>query len=526
MNGQIAQTSGDTPAARKPRLLLTEDDPGTRDFLCEVLREDYDVQVAADGQGAWAAVQNESPTLLLADVVLPGMDGIRLTRRLRADPRTRTLPIILLTTSHERELLVQGLRAGADDFLLKPVDAGELLVRLHAHLALIEVRRHATTHASDERYRAIVESARDYAIFTYDADRRITTWNLGAEALTGYPTSEILGQSVDVVFTPEDREQGVPATEAEQAHEVGRFYNERWHLKKDGSRFWGSGVVMPLRESGPERSCLKILRDETQTHEAEEERARLLASEQAARQEAETANAAKDCFLAALSHELRAPLTPIQMAVYLMARTKDLPASVQDGLALIRRNVEVETQLISDLLDVSRITHGKLELNRTPVDLHDCIRHALEVSDADFTGKALRLTVALDAHDPHVLGEATRLQQVFWNLFKNAAKFTPQGGTVTVRSHNQDGDVLVEVADTGAGIEADALAKIFEPFEQGGQERTRRYGGLGLGLAISQAIVAAHEGELTAQSAGKDQGATFLVRLSTMAKEAMTASAR
>ena len=523
MTGTDAVTSGGSTVARKPRLLVAEDHPAMRDFLLDVLRAEYDVQAVADGEAAWAAVQAERPDLLLSDVLMSGLDGISLTQRLRADPRTETLPIILLTASHEDELLVRGLRGGADDFLFKPVNADELRVRLHAYFVLAEVRRQTAERRGDERYRRIVESARDYAIFTYDADQRVTSWNLGAEVITGYPASEIMGQSVSLVFTPEDREGGVPGMEIRHAQETGHFYDERWHLRKDGERFWGSGVVVPLRESGPERSSLKILRDHTASHEAEAERARLLASEQAARREAEAANATKDHFLAALSHELRTPLTPIQIALYLIGRTRDLPAHVREGLEVIQRNVAVEVQLINDLLDVSRITHGKLELNRQPVDVHDCIRRALEICDADFTAKALRLTVVLDARDPHVLGEATRLQQVFWNLFKNAAKFTPEGGELTVRSHNQDGDILIAVADTGVGIEAEALARIFEPFEQGGPDRTRHYGGLGLGLAISQAVVTAHEGELTVESAGQDRGATFHVRLSTMVKAAMPA---
>ena len=235
--------------------------------------------------------------------------------------------------------------------------------------------------------------------------------------------------------------------------------------------------------------------------------------EQGAREEAESANRAKDRFLAVLSHELRTPLTPVQMALHLIERTRGLPASVYQGVEMIRRNVAVEVQLIGDLLDVSRIVHGKLELHRERLDLHECLRDALEVCREDFTAKDLHVTVKLDAERHRVVGEAARLQQVFWNLLRNAAKFTSAGGAITVRSSNADKEIVVEVADTGCGIPADALPKIFDPFEQGDPSRARVYGGLGLGLAISHAIVASHHGKLTVESPGHGRGATFRVTL-------------
>ena len=514
MNGSSPHSSGAAAFDFRPRLLLAEDDASTRNFLGEVLQSDYEVEVVGDGRQAWTAAQRELPDLILSDVLMPGLDGIGLTRRLRADTRTAIVPIILLTASDEKEMRIEGLQAGADDYLIKPFSAMELLARLRAHRRLIDLRREAAARRGDERYRLLVESARDYAIFAFDAQRRVTSWNAGAEFITGFRPEDIIGQPVDLLYTPEDQE--VPAREMREAHAQGRFDNERWHLRRDGSRFWGSGVVMPLREDGPEPGCLKILRDLTAAHEAEEERKRLLADAQAARRDAEDANAAKDRFLAALSHELRTPLAPMQIALYLMGQEQDLPASVLEGMEMIGRCVNTEIQLIGDLLDVSRIVHGKLEMDSQPMDLHGCIRHALEVCAEDFRVKNLRLTVALDARHARVRGDMARLQQVFWNLFKNAAKFTPEGGEIRVRSTDVDAEIEVAVADTGLGIPPDALAKIFEPFEQGDPDRTRVYGGLGLGLAISRAILAAHGGKLTAESPGPDQGSTFRVRLGTL----------
>jgi signal transduction histidine kinase len=220
-----------------------------------------------------------------------------------------------------------------------------------------------------------------------------------------------------------------------------------------------------------------------------------------------------------VSHELRTPLAAVQMMLHLLRDQKRLSAAGRRALELIGQSVELEAQLIDDLLDVSRIVHGKLALKRAWVDVHDCVRQALEVSRPDFTVKALQLSVTLGAAPSQVWGDGARLRQVFWNLFKNAAKFTPRGGQVAVRSGNlmtEAGEpkIVLEVADSGIGIEPGALAKIFAPFDQGGAGVARRYGGLGLGLAICQAIVAAHRGRLTAVSAGPGRGAAFTVELS------------
>jgi two-component system CheB/CheR fusion protein len=291
---------------------------------------------------------------------------------------------------------------------------------------------------------------------------------------------------------------------------------EREKRSQDGR--WYLARLLPYRTSEDRISGVVLtFVDITDRKAAEDEHARLHAAERAARQEAEAANAAKDRFLAVLSHELRTPLTPMRLALVTLQSEPTLSAADQEALELIDRNVELETQLIDDLLDVNRIVHGKLTLQCVPVDLHACVRQALEVSEGDFRAKNLELNVALQAELHQVLGETARLQQVFWNLLKNAAKFTPAGGRVTVRSYNLTGGdepkIALEVADTGIGMEPAMLAKIFEPFEQGSPDLARRYGGLGLGLTIARNLVDAHGGQLRAASAGQGRGATFTVEL-------------
>jgi two-component system, chemotaxis family, CheB/CheR fusion protein len=233
-----------------------------------------------------------------------------------------------------------------------------------------------------------------------------------------------------------------------------------------------------------------------------------------ARREAEAANQAKDHFLATLSHELRTPLTPVLAVVSGLQEDDRLPDDVRVHLAMVRRNVELEARLIDDMLDVTRIARGKLELRREVADLKAVVDHALQTASGDLLDKRLRLVLDLAGGDHAVWADTPRLTQVFWNLFSNAVKFTPPDGSITVRSWREEGSQLVvEIADTGIGIEPDVLTDIFDAFQQGEQTITRRFGGLGLGLAISKAIVELHGGSLIARSAGRGQGSVFSVRL-------------
>jgi CheY-like chemotaxis protein len=225
-----------------------------------------------------------------------------------------------------------------------------------------------------------------------------------------------------------------------------------------------------------------------------------------------------------LSHELRTPLTPVMAVISSLERDARLPPPVQESLAMVRRNVELEARLIDDLLDLTRIAHGKLELSRRRTHLHQVLAQAVETCCGQNPDAGrLRVVKDLAAADPVVWADAPRLSQVFWNLLNNALKFTPDGGTVTVRSRLAadagPGEVVVEISDTGVGIPPGALGHIFDAFEQGELGMSRRFGGLGLGLAISKAIVELHDGQLSAESAGSGQGATFTVRLPLSCRE-------
>jgi signal transduction histidine kinase len=241
-----------------------------------------------------------------------------------------------------------------------------------------------------------------------------------------------------------------------------------------------------------------------------------------ARVEAERASEAKDRFLAMLSHELRTPLTPVLASVLMLEREANAPESMHQSLQLIRRNVELEARLIDDLLDLTRISKGKVQLSFEIVDAHTLLRNALEICQSEIEEKKLELQTEFAAKNVYLQADPARLQQIFWNLIKNAVKFTPNGGNLCIRTTNNDGgEFCLEVEDSGCGIDPEVLPRIFHAFEQAGRTQL---GGLGLGLAISKALVEAHHGSINAESEGRDKGAKFTTRFSTCVPTAIPES--
>ena len=332
--------------------------------------------------------------------------------------------------------------------------------------------------------------------------------------LTGYQREELLQKTYRDITYPEDRESDTGKFLAMLADPGVPYRNEKRYVRKDGTLIWVEVNVAAVRdEQGRPIRTAAVIRDISAYKEAER-------AIQLAREEAEAANRSKDQFLAVLSHELRTPLMPVLTTVQLMEADEGLSLEQREQIAMIRRNVQLESRLIDDLLDVTRISRGKLELHLRTVDLHEKIRLVVAMCRHNILAKELKLSVQEDAVVHHVEGDAARLQQVLWNLLTNAIKFTPAGGAIAIRSANTDARrVTVVVEDTGVGIAPEALPHIFNAFEQGGKDVTRKFGGMGLGLAISKSLAEMHGGTLMAQSEGPRKGATFTLELPAIAAE-------
>jgi PAS domain S-box-containing protein len=365
-----------------------------------------------------------------------------------------------------------------------------------------------------ERSRLLIEGVEDYAILMLDSQGRVISWNSGAERLTGYKEYEILGSDLSVFFTPQEIEEGMPQRGLEVAIAEGRCEEEGWRVRKDGSRYWANVITTALwDESGRLRGFAKVTHDITRRKEAEDERERLLSREKAAREEAESAGRLKDEFLATLSHELRTPLTSILGWARLGASSSIPDHQARQAMEVIAENARAQARLIDDILDTSRIVTGSFKLDARPVEIGRIFQAAVEVVRPSAELKGVALNVVNDARSDVVLGDADRLRQAIWNLVSNAVKFSSEGGQVKARLARAGNQIEITVSDTGVGIDPQFLPHVFERFRQANGALTREHGGLGLGLAIARHIVEMHGGDISASSPGKDQGATFKIKL-------------
>jgi PAS domain S-box-containing protein len=370
---------------------------------------------------------------------------------------------------------------------------------------------------------ATVASIGDGVIVT-DPTGRVTFLNSVAEYLTGWTPRQAEGASIGAVFNVIREGTRVPvpnpAERALRERIVVGLADHALLIRRDGSELAVAdsgapihdhhnrliGAVLVFRDATPQRRVVETLRRQT------EERQQLLENERSARAEAERANRLKDDFLATLSHELRTPLNAVMGWAHMLARRELNDAQQRQALAAIHRNALAQSRLVDDVLDLSRIITGRMALAADPVELTEIVRTTVESFTPAVLGK--RQTVQLDlAPSALITGDAHRLRQVVWNLLSNATKFTPEGGTITVRVREMDSHVTVEVKDTGEGIEPSFLPFVFDRFRQADSSTTRRHGGLGLGLALVRHLAEAHGGTVSAESEGRDHGATLKVTL-------------
>jgi two-component system CheB/CheR fusion protein len=370
---------------------------------------------------------------------------------------------------------------------------------------------------SEERFRLVIDNAPDFAMLLIDPQGKIVTWNIGAERLLGWTATEAVGKSATIIFPPETGKSQAQQ-EMERAAEFGRAADEGWHVRKSGARFWGSGVLTAIHDdSGIVTGFVKVLRDDTARKQAEADRAAALENEQSARREAENATRLKDQFLATLSHELRTPLSSVLVWAKMLRQNLLTPGEQEEGLEVIERSAEAQKELLDDLLDTSRIAAGKVRLDRTDSDLRDIVKVAIDDVMPQAKDKNIKLGSRLATDIGAILADPHRLRQVANNLLGNAVKFTPSGGRIDVQLTKSEGWVELVVADTGRGIDPDFVSQVFIPFSQADTSTTRAGGGLGLGLAICKELIELHGGTIHAESKGRDQGATFIVRLPMLA---------
>ncbi len=380
---------------------------------------------------------------------------------------------------------------------------------------------------SEESFRLILESVKEYAIFRLGLDGKVATWNAGAQRIFGYGADEAIGQHFSQFYPPEENAANKPGYELEIARRFGRVEDEGWRVRKDGTRFWANTLITAIYDSGGElRGYAKVTRDITERKTAETMQRALLeqreafvrAEEEKRRAEASSiaaqeANRAKDAFLMTLSHELRTPMTAVLGWSRLLPVLDPAEPAFKAAIEGIARSAELQAQLIDDLLDVSRIIAGKLQLKVESTSVSAIVNAAVDTVRTAADAKSIRIEVDLANDLGHADVDSMRIQQAVWNLLTNAVKFSPPGGRIDLGARRDDGFVRITVRDWGKGIDEDFLPYLFEPFRQAEAPTTRHHGGLGLGLSIARYLVESHGGQLTAASEGIGRGSTFEIVL-------------
>ena len=351
----------------------------------------------------------------------------------------------------------------------------------------------------ETRFTSLVKNIRDHSIFTVDRQGQITSWNFEAERILGFSEAEALGQHFSIIFTPEDKAAGVPDQELNTASSEGRAEDERWHMRKNGERFWALGIVTPTQSAaGAHTGYSKILRDMTDRKRIEEA--------------LQLADRRKDEFLATLAHELRNPMAPLRNGLQLLKLTADTAAR-EKAREMMDRQLAQMVRLVDDLLDISRITSNKMELRKSRIELWAVVQSAIETARPQIEASGHKLTVTLPPQSVYLDGDLTRLAQVFWNILNNSAKYTEPGGSIALSAESDGKVAVVTVRDNGIGIPAEFIPRLFELFSQVDRSLERAQGGLGIGLALVKGLTEAHGGTVEVHSEGIGRGSAFVVRL-------------
>ncbi len=485
------------------RIVLADDNADMRAYLTDLLARHYELEAVADGEQALEAVRRRPPDLLLSDVMMPRLDGFGLLARLRADDALRHVPVVLLSARAGEEARIEGLDAGADDYLIKPFSARELLARIGALLELTEMR--SAIEAASRLRSAQVETLLKEAplgVYLVDAEFKIREANPTALAMFGAIPNLLGSDFADVArrlwpqeFADEIVQLFLRTLETGESY----FAPEELVRRPDRDRLeyheWRISRI-PLPDSRQGVVC--YFRD--------------VSAHVLARNRLETADRQKDQFLAMLAHELRNPLAPIRTAAEVLTRTPATASEARSAVDIVERQVGNLARLVDDLLDVSRITQGRIELKRRTVTVAEIVAQAIEMVEPLLHDKRHKLTVT--SHGAlRVNGDPARLVQSVANVLTNAAKYTDAGGEIEIESHAEGDNAVVTITDNGVGISSDLLPHLFDLFVQSDRTLDRAQGGLGIGLSVVKQLVEMHGGSVRAASAGVARGAMFELRL-------------
>ncbi len=501
------------------RVLLADDNADMREYVRHLIGREFDVMTARDGVEALEMIREQPPDLVLSDVMMPRMDGIALLQALRDDPATIDLPVILLSARAGEESRLEGLNVGADDYLTKPFSARELVTRIHAHVRLSHLRRRAQEalkEAESFRLRAAHEQMR---VQLSELQRIFQNTHSFMAVLTGHDlVFELVNPAYEKLI---DHRQviGKPMLEALPELKDQPYLTLLKRVIETGEPFIGREmpvllrhtpsatparrfvdfVYMPLVEEGSQPAVLVEGSDVTDRVEA--------------KMQLESASKRKDEFLATLAHELRNPLAALSSAAQLLIRAEQKPAIAAVARDALTRQVDQMARLLDDLLDLARITHGRVHLRKAVMLLDEAIAAALETSRPMFEAKRHSVKVERPSAAVWVDADRVRLAQIFTNLLTNAAKYTDPGGSIVLSTRCADDRALITITDNGIGLSAEALARVFEMFSQAKPALERSEGGLGIGLALVKGLVELHGGRVSARSAGIGCGSEFCVEL-------------
>ena len=491
----------------KPKILVVDDEPSNVDLLKTFLSTDYDVVTAYDGAEALLKVETTNPDIILLDIVMPGLSGFEVCKRLKTNEKTLYIPIVMVTALNEWSDRVKGIDAGADDFLGKPIDFNELSLRIKSLLRIkqyhdkLELVKQELLVAAEEKYRNLIDNASD-AIIIHDLEDKVLSWNHGAEKIFGWKTEEVIGKKISQLIIPPNKQDEADQMDQDALHDRVVAGIDTEYIRKDGSTIDVNVTISPLRDANNNIISLSsIIRNITELKQAE--------GLKLANIELIKVEKLKSQFLSVVSHELRTPLTPMkaQLQMVLAGYFGDVTEKQKNSLEMVLRNTTRQDRLIGNILDISKLEAGVMKYSMSKNSLNRIVENIVKMLKSQARDRNITLTLKEDTL-PETIFDKDRISEVVENLIYNALKFTNFGGKVDVELSDNTDHANFKIKDNGIGIVKEDQERIFKPFEQVDSSASRQYEGSGIGLPICKGIITQHGGKLWVESElGK--GTTF-----------------